>query len=285
MPDYVAVMSEGFGAVKLKTVLRLLRYIWRETLSRRLIYWLNRTQWQMWQSWILLFKTKRCLQITRSLVTFIWGFFILTWMCIMIMLRTWFDNKFLRGVRMSMVFMCCLRFLWFVMMIVRMMKMRFFFLLLMAMIMVVLVLLFSMMVMMTMRLTLSLFLIFSLLNRIHLINFIHDFLICLLNAIHCFDHIWFAPINIKEVDHIVNPIISAHSKIIVKPFFTFFLLFSPQHLWFKFQAFFEKRKIIEVILFLVYWTGLFCDVSSWTESCSHAILRSSWLGCLLILDF
>ena len=102
--------------------------------------------------------------------------------------------------------------------------------------------LFFFMMVMTMRVSSSIFprLLLRLLNRIHLINFIHDFFVSLLNGLHGFDHVGLAPVNVKEVDHVVHAILSAHTKVVIKPFLTLLLLFSPTQLWFEFQAFFEE---------------------------------------------
>lgn len=107
--------------------------------------------------------------------------------------------------------------------------------------MMMVVMLFFMMVM-TMRVSSSIFprLLLRFLNRIHLINFIHDFFVSLLNGLHGFDHVGLAPVNVKEVDHVVHAILSAHTKVVIKPFLTLLLLFSPTQLWFEFQAFFEE---------------------------------------------
>lgn len=102
--------------------------------------------------------------------------------------------------------------------------------------------LFFFMMVMTMRVSSSIFprLLLCFLNRIHLINFIHDFFVSLLNGLHGFDHVGLAPVNVKEVDHVVHAILSAHTKVVIKPFLTLLLLFSPTQLWFEFQAFFEE---------------------------------------------
>lgn len=185
------------------------------------------------------------------------------------MLKLYRHFRFLLNIKMTIVRMVMVRFLFLLMVVV-------------AVIMpVVVAFFFVMMMVMIMRMPLIILpSCLCFLDSVHFVDFFHDFFVGFSDVLHRLNHLRLAPVNIEEMDHVVYAIIF-DVKVVIKPNFAFLLLFSPILLWFEFEAFFQSRKVLQLILFVDFGeadrTGLFHDVAGWAKSSSHTFLVFSRL--------